>query len=129
MIFPLRRFAPHSRHGQTRLREDSVCGSTRVGISSSPPIGYPANRFMTIRPATPEDVPGVLPMVEKICALHESWDPQRYGFLPNIASMYRGWLTNRARDPKSVFLVAQRDDGQLVAFLVGSVDRGIPIYR
>jgi len=84
---------------------------------------------MTIRPATPDDVPGVLPMVQKICALHESWDLDRYGFLPNIAQMYRGWLTNRARDPQSVFLVALRDDGQIVAFLIGSVDHGIPIYR
>lgn len=29
---------------------------------------------MLIRPATIADVPAVLPMVAKICALHESWD-------------------------------------------------------
>jgi ribosomal protein S18 acetylase RimI-like enzyme len=83
---------------------------------------------MTIRAATADDVPKVLPMVEKICALHESWNPAKYGFLPNIASMYRGWLTSRANDHRSVFLVAQRED-RIVGFLVGTVEREIPIYR
>lgn len=67
-------------------------------------------------------------MVEKICALHESWDPAKYGFLPNISTMYRSWLTSRASDDRSVFLVAQRED-RIVAFLVGTVEREIPIYR
>lgn len=83
---------------------------------------------MTIRPATPSDVPHVLPMVEHVCALHESWDPAKYGFLPNIAEMYRGWLTSRARDSRSVFLIAERE-GKIVAFLIGTVEREIPIYR
>src|SRR3954466_13088095 len=103
---------------------------------------------MLIRPATPRDVPAVLTMVEKINALHESWDPDRYGFLPNVARMYRGWLTSRADDTGSVFIVAEREGarreadalaeartpgeqapGELVGFLVGTVDSGIPIYR
>lgn len=85
---------------------------------------------MTIRPATAEDVPQVLPMVERICALHEAWDPARYGFLPGVAKMYRGWLTSRARDSKSVFLVAEHaQQKKLVGFLVGTVDQNIPIYR
>jgi ribosomal protein S18 acetylase RimI-like enzyme len=85
---------------------------------------------MTIRPATAADVPAVLPMVAKICALHESWDSARYGFLPHVERMYSKWLTTRATDPESVFLVADRDDhGQLVAFLIGTLDNGIPIYH
>src|SRR4051812_29412497 len=84
---------------------------------------------MQIRPATINDVPAVLPMVEKICALHESWDPAKYGFVPGIAPMYRGWLANRADDSRSVFLVAEREADQLVGFLVGTVEREIPIYR
>jgi ribosomal protein S18 acetylase RimI-like enzyme len=83
---------------------------------------------MTIRPATAADVPHVLPMVEQVCALHESWDAAKYGFLPNIAEMYRGWLTSRARDARSVFLVAERE-GAIVAFLIGTIEREIPIYR
>jgi ribosomal protein S18 acetylase RimI-like enzyme len=83
---------------------------------------------MTIRPATPDDVPLVLPMVEKICALHESWDPAKYAFLPNIGQMYREWLKSRATDNRSVFLVAQREE-RVVGFLVGTTEREIPIYR
>ena len=92
---------------------------------------------MLIRPATPDDVPLVLPMVAKIAALHESWDSAKYPYRENVSEMYRGWLTTRTKDPKSVFLVAQRDPGPpasadgfpLVAFLVGTVEREIPIYR
>ena len=78
---------------------------------------------MTIRPAVPEDVPLVLPMVEKIAAMHEALDPAKYGYLPGVAEMYRSWLTSRARDRHSVFLVAERSPGVLVGFLVGTLDR------
>jgi ribosomal protein S18 acetylase RimI-like enzyme len=90
---------------------------------------------MTIRPATAADVPAVLPMVAKLAALHESWDPAKYGYRENPAEMYRGWLTARASDPRSVFLVAERADAMLkevpflTGFLVGTVEREIPIYR
>jgi ribosomal protein S18 acetylase RimI-like enzyme len=83
---------------------------------------------MEIRPATASDVPGVLPMVAKICALHEQWDPAKYGFLPSPQEKYRRWLSARASDPKSVFLVAERED-RLVAFLIGMIEEEIPIYR
>jgi ribosomal protein S18 acetylase RimI-like enzyme len=84
---------------------------------------------MTIRPATPDDVPAVLPMVAELARLHESWDPAKYGYLPEPAEMYRSWLLTRAKDPKSVFLVAEREPRQLVGFIVGTVEREIPIYR
>jgi len=83
---------------------------------------------MEIRSAGVRDVPGVLPMVDKICALHESWDPAKYGFLENPAQRYNRWLTARATDPRSVFLVA--DGGAALAgFLIGTVEQEIPIYR
>jgi ribosomal protein S18 acetylase RimI-like enzyme len=83
---------------------------------------------MTIRPATSADVPQVIPMVARIAELHESWDSDKYGYKPNVAQMYRGWMTTRADDPRSVFLVAERED-RLVAFLIGTVEKEIPIYR
>jgi len=83
---------------------------------------------MDIRSATPQDVPAVIPMVAKICALHESWDPAKYGFLENPAEMYRNWLIARATDPRSVFLVAERER-KLVGFLVATIEQEIPIYR
>jgi ribosomal protein S18 acetylase RimI-like enzyme len=84
---------------------------------------------MDIRPATADDVPAVLPMVRKLCDLHRGWDPDKYDFLEGIEEMYRGWLTSRTRDPRSVFLVADREGRGPVAFLIGTVEREIPIYR
>jgi ribosomal protein S18 acetylase RimI-like enzyme len=89
---------------------------------------------MTIRPATAADVPGVLPMVEKLAQLHERWDPVRYDYQPNPGEMYRRWLTARSSDPRSVFLVADHerllaDVPFIVGFLIGTVEASIPIYR
>jgi ribosomal protein S18 acetylase RimI-like enzyme len=90
---------------------------------------------MLIRPATPVDVPAVLPMVGKLAVLHEKWDPARYDYKPNTAEMYRKWLATRATDSKnSVFLVAEHDKllvdvPILVGFIVGTVEKPIPIYR
>jgi ribosomal protein S18 acetylase RimI-like enzyme len=89
---------------------------------------------MNIRPATPADVPQVLPMVTEICALHESWDQAKYGFRAPPADLYRGWLTARSTDPKSVFLVADRTVAanavpHLAGYLVATVEPEIPIYR
>ena len=85
---------------------------------------------MEIRPATPEDVPAVVPMVERVCAFHEGLDPAKYGFRARPGEMYRGWLRSRARDPRSVFLVADAGhDVGLVGFLVATTESEIPIYR
>jgi ribosomal protein S18 acetylase RimI-like enzyme len=83
---------------------------------------------MEIRSARPDDVEAVVPMVEKICALHQSWDAAKFGFVENVAGMYRGWLTRRTDDPRSVFLVAAAPE-RLVGFLIGTVEQSIPIYR
>jgi ribosomal protein S18 acetylase RimI-like enzyme len=83
---------------------------------------------MDIRAANAQDVPAVLPMVAKTCALHEAWDSAKYGFLPHPESRYSRWLTGRADDPRSVFLVAEVD-GKIVAFLIGMAEEEIPIYR
>ncbi|MCX7595713.1 MAG: GNAT family N-acetyltransferase [Fischerella sp.] len=83
---------------------------------------------MQIRPATPADVTAVLPMVAKICALHESWDAARFGILPDPEKRYEKWLQRLATDRRSVFLVAE-DQGQLVGFLAGTVEKEVPIYR
>lgn len=89
---------------------------------------------MLIRSATPADVPGVLPLVAATCAFHEQLDPAKYGFLPQPARMYENWLVTRATDPRSVFLVAEREgaaesQSRIVAFLVGTTEREIGIYR
>ena len=85
---------------------------------------------MIIRPAAADDVPQVLPMVAKIAALHEELEPAKYSYLPHPEERYRNWLTARATDPRSVFLVAAHEQEQkLVGFLIATVEREIPIYR
>jgi ribosomal protein S18 acetylase RimI-like enzyme len=90
---------------------------------------------MLIRPAVPADVPAVLPMVNQICALHESWDWAKYGFLPNPAQRYERWLIQQSKSDRSVFLVAElaatesNETGLLAGFLIGTVEEEIPIYR
>ncbi|MBD2076076.1 GNAT family N-acetyltransferase [Phormidium sp. FACHB-592] len=89
---------------------------------------------MQIRPATPADVPVVLPMVAKICTLHEAWDPAKYGFLPNPAQRYERWLAKQTVNDRSVFLVATHRASvdqveQLVAFVIATIEAEIPIYR
>lgn len=84
---------------------------------------------MIVRSAKVSDVPAVLPMVASICAMHESWDLAKYGFLPDPASRYEGWLTGLVNNPRAVFLVAEREPQKLAAFLVGTVEREIGIYR
>jgi len=84
---------------------------------------------MLIRSATSDDVPQVLPMVAKICALHENWDTAKYGFLPHPEQRYQKWLTRLANSSdRNVFLVAE-DEGKLGGFLIATVEREIPIYR
>jgi len=83
---------------------------------------------MIFRPAKPEDVPTVLPMVAKIAALHESWDPAKFGYIPHPEEKYRNWMITRCSDARSVFLVAEREN-RLVGFLVGTVEAEVPIYR
>jgi len=99
----------------------------RNGLSEKGVGSMMAGR-MDIRPARIEDIPGVLPMVAKICALHEKWDPAKYSFLENPAERYRRWLGVRAQDPRSVFLVADAGE-KLGAFLIGTVEQEIPIYK
>ncbi len=105
---------------------------------------------MLIRPATPDDVPAVLPMVGAVCAMHQRLDPARYPMLPDVVERYRLWLPKRAEDPRSVFLVAQPGPAEvpspphpvtsqsrrgdpspphpLAGFLIATVERNIPIY-
>jgi ribosomal protein S18 acetylase RimI-like enzyme len=84
---------------------------------------------MQIRPATPADVPAILPMVAKICALHQAWDSAKYGFLPNPAQRYERWLIQQAKHDRGILLVAETDTQQLAGFLVATTESEVPIYQ
>lgn len=84
---------------------------------------------MEIRDATEADVPAVLPMVARICALHAAWDAERFRTREHPERLYDPWLRERAGDrQRSVFLVAEHDSGQLVGYVVGTIEPEIPIY-
>jgi ribosomal protein S18 acetylase RimI-like enzyme len=89
---------------------------------------------MEIRPATSDDVPHILPMVQALADLHESWDPDRFDYIPEVGQRYERWLTERATDERSVFLVAERPedatgDATLIGFVVATIEPTIPVYR
>lgn len=85
---------------------------------------------MLIRRAKQSDIPEVLPMVGKICALHETWDSAKYGFLPNPEQRYESWLGKLVKSDRNVFLVAEDETNQkLTGFLAATIEEEIPIYR
>ena len=91
---------------------------------------------ITIRDATPQDIPAVLPMVQSICDMHAAMDPDRYSFVPDITSRYATWLPKRIADAGSVILVAESQlqtsnptpAPHIVAFLIAETLDEIPIY-
>jgi len=93
---------------------------------------------VTIRKATAADVPALLPMIRELYNLHELWDIEKYGVLPDVLDRYAKWLPQRAVDARSVFLVAEvggennlssKPGGAVAGYVVGTVEEEIPIYR
>lgn len=86
---------------------------------------------MRVRPANSADIPAILPMIAQICALHQAWDPAKYRFLPNPERSYAGWLEELIQKPRDLCLVAEEgsESPMLVAFLIATVEREIPIYQ
>ncbi len=89
---------------------------------------------MNVRAASASDVPGILPMVRAICAMHEEMDGKRYDYLPDVVERYRRWLPERATDARSVLVVGEGAEHvgapmKLAGFLVGTVEGNVPIYR
>lgn len=89
---------------------------------------------MLVRAAAPADVPAVLPLVRALCDLHARQDPHRFQVRADVLDRYAAWLPERARDPRSVFLVGEAPatapggTPRVVAFLVGTVEPEIPIW-
>src|SRR5687768_17061254 len=106
-------------------------GQTCVELFRRRRLTHPSydTRAITIRPATDADVPLVLPMVQRLADLHQSWDARRYPYLPDIGRRYDRWLRSRAMGPRSVFLVAEVAPGKLAGFCVATVEGEIPVYR
>jgi RimJ/RimL family protein N-acetyltransferase len=82
---------------------------------------------MVFRPATLSDIPALLPMVAALAALHQSWDPAKFGYRPNPERMYQNWMAAKTADPHAVFLVAARE-AVPVGFLIATVESEVPVY-
>ena len=83
--------------------------------------------MLTIRPATADDLPAVLPMVGKTCAFHQRIAPAKYPFRPEPEKGYIRWLASQIPQPRSVFLVAALEQ-RIAGFLIATVETEIPIY-
>ena len=83
---------------------------------------------MPVRPATAADVDAIVPMIAKTCAFHQAANPRKYPFLPHPERGYGNWLRRCAGDPSCVFLVGTHS-GEVVAFLIATIEDEIPIYR
>lgn len=88
---------------------------------------------MTIRDASEDDIPRILPLVRKIAGLFQTVDPEKYATEGDVGERYRGWLSGLVKAGRSVILVAdaagQGQPPAVVGMLIGTIDREIPIYR
>jgi L-amino acid N-acyltransferase YncA len=82
---------------------------------------------MQIREATTADTEVVAPLILKVLAQHEVWDPARYGLAADVAKEYRRWFGKLAEDPRTTILIAE-DLGRVVGYLVATVHHDRPIY-
>jgi ribosomal protein S18 acetylase RimI-like enzyme len=82
-----------------------------------------------IRTAVLADIPNILPMIAKICEFHCSHDQARYDFLPDAEQLYPSWVQGLIKDKRDLCLVAEAPSGQLVAFLLATVEKEVPVYR
>ena len=89
---------------------------------------------MVIRHAEPSDIPSLLPMIAKTCALHQSWDAAKYGSVPHPEQLYYNWLASLLKNQRNLCLVACEKESdaiasqKLIALLIATVEREIPIY-
>lgn len=83
---------------------------------------------MMLRTAQIADIPQLLPLIGKICALHQAWDPAKYGFCHQPEQRYESWLGKLVANPRHLCLVVE-DQTQLISFLIATVEKEIPLYQ
>ena len=83
---------------------------------------------MILRTAQSADIPHLLPLIGKICALHQTWDPAKYGFRQQPEQLYESWLGQLVVNPRHLCVVVE-DQAQLIAFLIATVEKELPIYQ
>jgi GNAT superfamily N-acetyltransferase len=83
---------------------------------------------MQIRVGTSADIKRVLPLMKKHRALHAEWDPAQYTLKPDADKQFQRWLGPVTEDPRSLLILAEEHDGQLLGYLTAIVEKEIPIF-
>ncbi len=84
-----------------------------------PPSDAPA---VSIRPATPADLPALGRLGALLVQVHHDFDPQRFiAARPGTEQGYAGFLGTQLDDPSVVVLVAERD-GEVVGYTYAGVE-------
>ena len=76
---------------------------------------------LSVRPATPADLPAVARLAAKLVRYHHALDAHRFMILEPVEPGYERWLGHELADPQAVIVVAERD-GTLLGYAYGRVE-------
>ena len=81
-----------------------------------------AAETVTVRPATPADLPALGRLGALLVRLHHAFDAQRFiPPLPNLEALYGAYLGEQSAEPNVVVLVAERD-GVVLGYTYAGVE-------
>lgn len=76
---------------------------------------------VSVRRATPEDLPGMAKRAARLVELHHDWDQARFILPRGVEEGYRGWFGRELRDQDAVLLVGILE-GAIVGYLYGRIE-------
>jgi ribosomal protein S18 acetylase RimI-like enzyme len=121
------RYEPTARAERTPPRpphERPGCGKTRYAFGGRPAFAAYVYRHVmtiTVRPATPADVPALGRMGAALARLHHEFDRARFMLPDDVESGYAWWLGRELQSKEAVVLVAERD-GEAVGYAYGRLE-------
>jgi len=82
---------------------------------------------MNIRPATRDDVPACVAIIEARRDLYQTFEPRFWNKSPNSGALTQGWFSHLFGDAKVLSLVAD-DGGELAGFLIAANVPAPPVF-
>lgn len=78
---------------------------------------------LTVRDATPADLPRLGDLAESLVRLHHGFDAQRFFLAEGVAKGYRRWFAQELANADAVILVATDGaDGEVLGYLYGRIE-------